>query len=523
MRNTFFKSIDEILGSDFTKPRAVIHTTDRVFKSTRLEDVIYSEMRDGDADMDALDAAYSPKLPTFGALARDVFQSMYSLNARRRDDGELSDAARHINSRLLDEMTSDGRYGAIKSVCEGRQLPAYEAASEFVESISENLDKLLENSVGDKGLMSTLGKLENQETELRDKLEQLLQRRDGTNPPSDGAILSAANKAAGKAQQVKAVDALIGENLAKNDSALTTAIRAAVRAAEEKAEETALAIAAWGQDGSDSAEQMEQNREIIAKVRQNKTLMAVTRYLGRFREMLARARKNSYAYGRGEKYTLEFGNALSRVITSGFALLASPETIPLFLRKYQAKRLLQYKRRESIFKGAGDIIMCLDESGSTRDEAVWGKAVALTLLDAAMLGSRKFALIHFAGVGAVRTDVFRPGEYAPSDVLDAAATFLGGGTDFQTPLREALRLVETEGFENADIVFATDGYCALPDEFLEDLRRSRAERGFKVTGVLMDATSPGMEFSIAPFCEEVYRTSEFEKDDIVGEIISARV
>jgi uncharacterized protein with von Willebrand factor type A (vWA) domain len=368
-----------------------------------------------------------------------------------------------------------------------------------------------------------LDKLQQQERELNKKVEHMLKRRDSSDSTPDDEIILMANKAASKSEQVKAVDNLIYESIAKNESAVLSIICGAVCAAQEKAEETALAMAAWGQESAESIEQIEQNKEIIAKVRQNETLLAVTKYLGRFKEMLAKARKNSYAYGRGEKYTLEHGNTLSRVLTSSFSQLATSETIPLFLRNYQSKKLLQYKRREAIFKGAGDIIMCLDESGSTRDEAVWGKAVALTLLDAAMTGNRKFALIHFAEHGNVKTDIFRPGEYTAVDTLTSAATFLGGGTDFETPLTEALRLVEHENFENADLVFCTDGYCSLPKEFLENFRQSQSAYRFKVTGVLMDAYSPGMDFSISPFCDTIYRTSEMDKDEIVGEIITARV
>lgn len=67
-------------------------------------------------------------------------------------------------------------------------------------------------------------------------------------------------------------------------------------------------------------------------------LRDVSKYLGRFRELLAQTKKNSYAYGRGETYSLELGDNLSRALTSELAMLATPETIPLFLRKYQQKR-----------------------------------------------------------------------------------------------------------------------------------------------------------------------------------------
>ena len=45
-----------------------------------------------------------------------------------------------------------------------------------------------------------------------------------------------------------------------------------------------------------------------------------------------------------------------------------------------------------------------------------------------------------------KTDLFRPGNYTMQDKLSAAETFLNGGTDFQTPMEEALRLMKEEGF-----------------------------------------------------------------------------
>lgn len=204
-------------------------------------------------------------------------------------------------------------------------------------------------------------------------------------------------------------------------------------------------------------------------------------------------------------------------------MLAVPETIPLFLRKYQNKGLQQYKRREPIFKGSGDIVMCLDESGSTKNDAAWGKAVALALLDAAMAGGRKFAIIHFSDEGRFKTDLFIPGEYDTSDVFAAAETFLNGNTDFATPLREALRLIESENFENADIVFTTDGICELPEAFRNEIKQKQVAYGFKITGVLMDIESPGMDFSLTPFCEEIFRTSELSCEKIVASLLSKRI
>ena len=44
--------------------------------------------------------------------------------------------------------------------------------------------------------------------------------------------------------------------------------------------------------------------------------------------------------------------------------------------------------------------------------------------------------------------------------MNAAETFLGGGTNFKQPLDEAIQLMDN-GSENAGVVFLTDGLCEL--------------------------------------------------------------
>ena len=336
-------------------------------------------------------------------------------------------------------------------------------------------------------------------------------------------MVEAANRADSKQRQVEAVGKMIDAKAAKNRDDLTACIAQAVSAAAEKAEEVQNIIGAWSNEPG-KLEKNEVNTGLLDLVRKSDILKDISKYLGRFREIFAQGKRNGYAYGRGEKYSLELGCNLSRALTSELAMLASSKTVPLFLQKYQRKQIKQYQRREPIYKGMGDIICCLDESDSTEgDPAGWGKAVALTLLEIAADSGRSFALIHFSRLGRFQTDLFRPGAYTMADKLCAAETFLGGGTNFQTPMNEALRLMEAEGFENADIVFVTDGECELPDQYLEQLRAEQTARRFTVTGVLLDKGTPGMAFSLEPFCQNIYRTSELLGDEIVRELVGKRV
>ena len=205
-------------------------------------------------------------------------------------------------------------------------------------------------------------------------------------------------------------------------------------------------------------------------------------------------------------------------------MLASPLTAPLFLQKYQRRQIKQYQRREPVYKGMGDIICCLDESGLRKgDPAAWGKAVALTLLEIAADGKRKFALIHFSGSSRCQVDIFRPGEYTAADKMRAEETFLDGGTNFQAPMKKAVQLIKEDGFENADIVFITDGECCLSEDYQDELRQKQVAHQFTVTGVLLDKGRPGMDSSLRPFSQNVYRTSELLGDDIVRELVAKRV
>lgn len=524
-----YHTINEVFQSTWVtyKPDAQKSaSTDRVLRSTKLEDSIYADLRDDDSELERIEQAASAKMASFPALTRDIFQSFYSLMPRRQETDHLSAAAQRFNAPILDHVLANEDYPTLKAVCEGRELPAYEAAAEFISKTAGELEDLLSSLGGDKGSVKTLEKLEAAQAKAESELSALLERmgKSGVrNKTLEQAVIEAANTAESKRRQAEAVGKIIAADAARNQNEAAKLVARAVTTAAKKAQEVQSILAAWS-DEPGNMEKSALNRKMLDTVRQSDVLKRVSEYLGRFRELFAQGKRNSYAYGRGEKYSLELGRDLTRALSSELVMLASPETLPLFLRKYQRGRIKQYCRREPIFKGAGDIICCLDESSSTKGEsAAWGKAVALTLLEIAADGGRKFAFVHFSDFNSIQTDLFLPGAYSAADKMAAAETFLGGGTNFQMPLNEALRLMEEDGFENADVVFITDGECALPDEYVALLRAEQVSRRFTVTGILLDKGKSAMDFSLKPFCQTVYRASELTGDEIVQKLVAQRV
>lgn len=80
--------------------------------------------------------------------------------------------------------------------------------------------------------------------------------------------------------------------------------------------------------------------------------------------------------------------------------------------------------------------------------------------------------------------------------------------------------MEEKGFENADIVFITDGECVLPPEFISRLQEEQVRRRFTITGILLDQGYAGMDFSLRAFCQSIYRTSELTGEAIVYEMVN---
>ena len=499
-----YQTIQDVLASPWAwQPQADrVERTDRVLRSTKLENNIYHDLRAEDTTMDEIERSAGEKLRSFPALSQDVFQSFYSLMPRHNDETVLSSAARKFNAPILEHITQSEEYPTLKEVCEGRELPAYEAALEFVSTVSDELAELMSQLGGKKGALNTL---------------------DGFGPddPSlNGDVIKAANEAESKHRQAEAVAKLIDNSAMQGKAAVGGIVRHALSAASEKAEEVQSIIGAWSNEPG-CLQRTPENKALLERVRASNILRDIAKYLGRFREIFAQGKRNGYTHGRGEKYSLELGSDLSRALTSELAMLAAPETLPLFLRKYQRRQIKQYRRREPIYKGAGAMICCLDESGSTAGEcAAWGKAVALTLLEIAESEGRKFALIHFSGPGRFQTDRFLPKQATVEDKLRAAETFLDGGTDFCTPMNEALRLMQEEGFDNADIVFITDGECLLPEEYISNLQKEQSARRFTITGILLDQGNAGMDFSLNEFCQNTYRVSKLDRDAIVQSLVN---
>lgn len=492
--------------------------TNRLTRSTGLEDMIYSDLYQQDERMRQAESKLN--LSAAEELARDVFQCFYSSNLRFTDKARLTTVACECNLRILEQLLVTPEFEDIRAKCEGRELSAFEAAVSFCEKIPDavgSLKKAFSNT--GKGKMKVLERLE----QRRDQLLAVLCAALAQSPAAPGnspspELLRLAEQAASLCKQAQAVAELLNLQYIKEEQSIGQCISEAAKAAEETAAFTRLAETCWG-TGEGTLRKNQENRELLERLRNNPQLLAVMRHLGPMMEMVSDLRRNAYHYGRGEKYSLILGKDLKNVLSGELAMLATPETTTLFLRRLAAGSLKQYARREKVRKGRGDIIVCLDESGSTSGEkAAWGKAFALAMLDICAHDKRKFAIVHFSSGSEVETSLFLPGKYTAEDVLQAAEHFFDGGTDFEAPLKTAMELIAEQEFETADIIFITDGLCSISEDFQKKFAHFQSEFLVTVQGILLDMGLSD-DFALKSFCERVMATGELRDGQIVADHI----
>ena len=483
--------------------------SERLLHSTRLTDLIYNSFAKEEPIPDAM--RLSAQMPNMKSLAQDLFTALYSPVIRRQAENAVKPRERMLNKPLFERCIRNDRFDYLKSLCEDKELPSFDAVSAFCKTF-------LQEMAVDPGDVPNLQYLLIIE-QLKKQIERTIEALYDIRCVSASRRLFLHNRIYRKLSQIENLMKKAEQAAVTYAEALGETIEVALDAAVEQAVQTHAIMRAWG-DGSGEMRNTPANKELLEYVKSSEELRKIARLLGKYREITADKRKNSYAYGRGEKYDLTTGSDITNCLSSEMALLGTAETEILFMRRYEQKRLMQYRKRAAVIKGRGDMIVLIDESGSTRNVAGWAKALALALLDIAAKDKRKFALVHFASADRIKTDLFEPGHYTPEDVMKAAEQFFGGGTDFESPLKEALWLME-RGYENADITIITDGECALSEDFTEEFRKKTAAFHATVTGILLDKDGSCGQ-ALEPFCDKIYHSKEIAEDEIAVQVLNSK-
>jgi uncharacterized protein with von Willebrand factor type A (vWA) domain len=231
--------------------------------------------------------------------------------------------------------------------------------------------------------------------------------------------------------------------------------------------------------------------ELAQRLQKKRKLQEIAKMVGRIKRMAVGEWSRRIVHGVDEIFDVKIGDDLEHVLPSELMHLADEDSEDIFWSKWLEGTLLNYELRGTEKANRGAIICLLDNSGSMGgDREIWGKGVAMALLEIARREKRDFYGIHFSSAyDELMEWHFPKGWVELSDVLDYAEYFNGGGTDFETPIGRAVDVLESQfredGATKGDIVMITDGECAVSPDWLTRFVNAKRQLDFRLYGVLI--------------------------------------
>jgi uncharacterized protein with von Willebrand factor type A (vWA) domain len=396
----------------------------------------------------------------FGAFPRETFARLYSEAGKIAEPGKGAEWA----TKLHDAMDALPEWQRLRDTVRGDAFLSGVAATEMAAHM--------------------LGEL----PEPTDK------------PAPSYAKARAAARAAARmgCGQEEAQEGLVrAENAASEMEVDEQAARIALRAATDKAakavDEAAKAQAVFGLgagsgagvDGKGST--LAEKQRLRGAMASSEKLRRIAELAGKMRAIAAQKRASRIRPQREEIVDVVCGDDLDRALPGQLALLATEAGRAEFARLLCGGELQCYEYDAAEPKGRGPMVLCVDNSGSMRGfPEVWSKALAFGLAEVAAKDKRDVVMVHFDGT-VKRTARWTRGEIDSATALDMLEFFSGGGTEFEPPLREALRQITggDKALDGADVVFVTDGYGNTSAAFEAEWQAARRDRKITAYGILI--------------------------------------
>jgi len=214
---------------------------------------------------------------------------------------------------------------------------------------------------------------------------------------------------------------------------------------------------------------LEERLRLAELARKHPKLKEIDEHAGRMR-VIARKRQKAKTREAYIRSGITLSGQIQRALPSELLLLRSKAARLDTLRRILEGQIQTYDTRGRERLGKGPIVLCLDTSSSMRKMDAKAKGVALALAMIANKQKRDLGVIIFSSSYQLKSWVFPKGRLSPEELIEVGTTFLGGGTDFFSPLMEALMLIARQkNFRRADIVFITDGEADIPGHLVEEI------------------------------------------------------
>lgn len=224
---------------------------------------------------------------------------------------------------------------------------------------------------------------------------------------------------------------------------------------------------------------------LAEKIRYHPNLQEIAELAGRFRRIAKKKQKQQYKRTM-ERRNITMGRELERLLPIELANWSMSSSKVDFLRRFAEQQTFVFSTTGKDKRGKGPIVICMDESSSMSMMRAKSKAFCLALMMIAKKQKRDLAIIPFATTIGKPT-IFKKGMSTTDELLAFCDQFLNGGTNFEKPLAEALQILSQSRFQEADIVFVTDGVSALNETFLAHFAAVKKRKQFQCLSVVLQS------------------------------------
>jgi uncharacterized protein with von Willebrand factor type A (vWA) domain len=400
----------------------------------------------------------------FSDLLLDGFGSFFKHEPRLVDEVPPD---RFLNARVMQQVQELAEYDHLRNYTTGDEIHSVGS----LDVINQTFD----------GMPQQLKDKQKQLSEQQQNLDDML-GGDDFDPSSEEGQEELEQRLA----EMQKTQAQLAEIYAEHEDEIRRTMRSALRDAEQQAEETEEACQAfgWGREGTEISQTPSTEKIRIAKLlKQNPQVAEMVKLAGRFIRIAEKKQEQKVDYERSEIEGITLGNNLPDVLPSEILRLADPDLEYTFFRDYAESALTEYELKGVERVGKGPVIVQIDCSGSMCGEPdIWSKAIALAMYSIARRQKRDFAIVLFNTV-IVKELFLEKGEKDSENILKILTAGTGGGTEFVPPLGRAVDLIDSNQFNQADLVFITDGICDIPDGFKHEFDKLKKERQFAVFSV----------------------------------------
>ncbi|PIN72763.1 hypothetical protein COV21_01170 [Candidatus Woesearchaeota archaeon CG10_big_fil_rev_8_21_14_0_10_45_5] len=523
---------------------------ENVVYSDRYDRRTFASIKGRAVKLQGLEEKGLAKLPTYAPLLMDLYSILYKADPEIKPKERVR-ASERVNRSLVEKVMDTKQYPELRGYT---YLDEF-ASSMAVLTLGEAVLELIPEPVKQK-----LQQMKQQEQgELQDMVDQAQEAQQAADQAGDEAMQAAmaaaqaeadgnpnaddlqqqANEAKDKAQQMsnqagqawmtfeqaqqklaEQADQLEQKLEAQMGEKMRQAIRKAMKESRDEAEEHSETLQAWGTEpGEIQKLSYEEKLALVEKLKRSDKLRKVAKILGRFRRMAVAKQKEKIASRTGVVTNVKRGNDLRRLVPAERAMLGHPAMRMDFIRRFVSKQLFVFETEEKQALGQGPVIVCIDNSGSITDQQeIWEKGLALGLYQCADYQNRHFIFIQYGGSSDPLAVVeIKKSEASYRKLIEVAEYFLGGGTDFEKPLKKAREYIE-KGLK-ADIVFITDGHCAVSSDFLLDFNTARKKVPFNVYSVLLNLGGQTSSATLEQFSDDIFKISELTVEQ-AGEVFS---